>query len=202
MAIQKWYIVEKVKTRVAYDCTFEVPKNIRRSEGKKVSDWRVEIAGSPKKYFPDENKTEEGACTALKKAIKELIRLLGVCDQSPAPLYKTTSHKINENGIPVGVSKLSVSPEKRVSKNGKWYIKKETYFYAVHMPVFGGTARNLKCYVCKGRPPTSRELDLTLEKAIKIREEALRVYREKSFAYTKKIRQEQLEKLQDMLEEM
>ena len=157
-----------MKTRThktVYGQEFEVPTHIVRLQGKKLCGWQVRFGEW--KLFSDFTADGSGAAEALRMAKIELAARLAKLPALTGIRTETFSWKTSD--LPLGISK------DEILRKGSRTIQ---YYYQVTYPVYGGKPANKHVYIATENTITRDKQESKLAKALAMRAEGERLFRE------------------------
>jgi hypothetical protein len=143
---------------------FKVPQGIQRIDHRATHGWQLRYGGT--KLFSDGTQDGSGAAASLKLATDELLKRIA---KLPAP--SRLQRVPNENkttDLPVGISGpiVRTRPGAKVSECN----------LLVSLPRYGGLPRRSTIYIGNENTYTVQRYEQALERAIRLRDEAEKLY--------------------------
>ena len=144
---------------------FKVPQGIQRIDHRATHGWQLRYGGT--KLFSDGTQDGSGAAASLSLATDELLKRIA---KLPAP--SRLQRVPNENqttDLPVGISGpiVRTRPGAKVSECN----------LLVSLPRFGAVPRRSTIYIGNENTYTVQRYEMALERAIRLRDEAEKLYR-------------------------
>ena len=148
---------------------FQVPASIQRIDSRATHGWQVRYGSidDRTKIFSDHTNDGSGAAASLEKAAQELHRRI---KKFPAPTgLRTRPNSTKTTELPAGISGPAL-------RNGSATGKTPYYCFQVSIPLPNGGNTTKAVYISTENTKTSEREAAALEKAIHIREQAVRKY--------------------------
>jgi len=149
--------------------TFQVPASIQRIDTRATHGWQVRYGSKEDltKIFSDHTNDGSGAAASFEKAVAELHRRI---KRLPAPTgLRTRPHSTKTSDLPTGISGPAL-------RNGSSPGKTPYYCFQVSVPLPNGGNTTRAVYIGTENTKTEEREAAALEKAIQVREQAVRKY--------------------------
>ena len=155
------------KTVEVYGRQVTLPTGLTRIDSKRHVGWQADAEGNWKYFSADQTRDLVGSLSSLALVCAKLKRRLKETPPDTSIRRKVHPKKDKDSGLPIGITQ--VERKRKTRRQDEWY-------FVVHVPVFGRKARNRKVYVGARATVTKRMETEALEKAVDMRDVAVKAY--------------------------